>query len=243
MEERDYEIDLRELYEIVKKRFWLLAAMMLLAAGASAAATRWFVIPVYESATTLIVVKEQELEQTIQYNDVILSQKLVKTYGEIVKSRTVAKAVIDNLDLDLSAGKLIEMTTVNPVKDTEIISITVTGTDPAAITRIANELATVFMEQIVDIMRIDNVQVIDPAEKPAAPVRPRPLMNVAIAAVLGLMAGLGLVFLVEFMDNTVKTVEDVEKRLGLPVIGIIPLVERKVLEELDIPDQEEEVRA
>ena len=78
------------------------------------------------------------------------------------------------------------------------------------------------MEEVVDIMRIENVHIIDEARLPEYPIRPQPLLNLALAGVLGLMLGLGLVFLIEYLDNTVKTSESIEKRLELPVLGVIP---------------------
>jgi len=232
MEEREYEIDLRDLYQIIKKRLWMVIISVIFAGAVSAFFSFYIIEPVYESQTTIIVVKELDAEQVIQYNDVVLSQKLVKTYGEIVKSRAIAKEVIKNLGLDISAGALIEMTNVSPVKDTEIISISVQNTDPALAKNVANELASVFMERIVGIMNIDNVQVIDPAELPAGPIKPKKTMNISIAAVLGAMLGLAFIFLIEFLDKTIKTVEDIEKHLGLPVIGIIPTIDAETLAEI-----------
>lgn len=223
MNEMEYEVDLREIFAIIKRRFWIIVTMAVVASFCSAIVSFYFLEPIYETNTTLIVVKEQNQEQAIQYNDVMLSQKLVKTYGEIVKSRTVAKEVIANLNLGISADKLIGNVAVNSVKDTEIISIGVQGTDPELISDIANEFATVFMNKIVDIMSIDNVQIIDPSEKPRTPIKPRIALNIAVAAVLGLMLGFAIVFLLEFFDDTLKTSEDIEKHLKLPVIGIIPL--------------------
>ncbi len=229
MNEREYEIDLRDIYQIIKKRFWILVAMAVVAASASAVFSYYIMEPVYETRITLIVVKEQEAEQVIQYNDVVLSQKLVKTYGEIVKSRSIAKEVIKNLEIEMTVDRLISFVEVSPVKDTEIISIKVTNSDPKLITEIANELAGVFMKKIVGIMSIDNVQVIDPAEFPRSPIKPNKAMNISIAAVLGAMLGLGVIFLIESLDKTIKTVDDIEKHLDMNVIGIIPLVEKETL--------------
>ncbi|HKL09925.1 MAG TPA: Wzz/FepE/Etk N-terminal domain-containing protein [Clostridia bacterium] len=231
MEEREYEIDLRELFGIIKKRFWAIMLITVISVGASALVSHFILTPVYETSTTLIVVKSNESDMAIQYNDIILSQKLVKTYGEIVKSRTVAKKVIENLDLSIPPEKLVDKIIVSPVKDTEIISIKVADTDPVLARKIANELAVVFVADIIKIMNVDNVQVIDPAETPKNPIRPKPLLNMAIAGVIGLMIGLGLVFLMEFMDNTIKTSDDIEKHLKLPVLGMIPYSKEHTVKE------------
>ncbi len=75
-------------------------------------------------------------------------------------------------------------------------------------------------------MKLDNVQIIDVAKIPENPVKPRPLFNIAIAGVLGVMLGIGVVFLIEYLDNTIKSPEDIERYIGLPVLGIIPMSEQ-----------------
>ena len=80
------------------------------------------------------------------------------------------------------------------------------------------------MDSVKKFMKVENVQVIDEAQVPKNPIKPRPMLNIAIAGVLGLMFGIFLVFLLEYLDNTIKTPEDVEKYLQLSVIGAIPKV-------------------
>ncbi|MFY9280049.1 MAG: GNVR domain-containing protein, partial [Caldicoprobacterales bacterium] len=131
--------------------------------------------------------------------------------------------VIEQLDLDMTTGDLKNKIQVSSVSDTEIIRIAVQDKDPNFATELANSIAVVFMGEIGSIMKMDNVQFIDPAKVPIDPVKPRPFLNIAIAAVLGVMISVFIVFLVEYFDNTVKTVDDVENKLGLPVLGSIPV--------------------
>ena len=164
----------------------------------------------------------QSYDQKLEYNELLLNQKLVTTYGEIVKSRVVTDEVINNLGLDLTYKEFTEKVNVNLVKDTEIIKIEVTDTNPQLATKIANETAQVFMKSVMDIMKVENIQVIDEAQVPELPIKPRPKLNMAIAGVLGLMVSIFLVFLLEYIDNTIKTPEDIQRYLELPVIGTIP---------------------
>nr|WP_276537088.1 GNVR domain-containing protein [Anaerosalibacter massiliensis] len=78
------------------------------------------------------------------------------------------------------------------------------------------------MEKVKEIMKVENIQVIDRAQEPEEPIKPRPKLNMAIAGVLGLMISIFLVFILEYLDNTIKTPDDVEYHLGLPIIGTIP---------------------
>ena len=227
MQEMEYEIDLREIFEIIRKRIWIVALITVLSIAGSGIISYFILDPIFQTSTTLIVSKPNDEESMIQYSDVLLSQKLVKTYGEIIKSRSVSRQVIEQLSLDITPEQLKNMIAVSPVRDTEIVQIKVTLTNPVLASDIANKLAEVFMKEIKRIMKVDNVKVIDKAEIPLAPVKPRPKMNMLIAGFLGIMLGLGSVFLLEFLDNTIKTPNDIEKYLDLSVIGTIPFVDEK----------------
>ncbi len=222
------EISLREYFLIIRNRIGLIILLTVISVVTSGLVSFFVLKPEYQTFTTLIVGKPkdyQNVDNKLDYNDLLLNQKLVSTYGELVKTRAVADEVIENLGLDISYKDFREKVNVNLVKDTEIIKLEVVDTDPILAAEIANETAQVFMENVKDIMMVENVQVIDRAQVPDMPIKPRPKLNMAIAGVLGLMVGIFLVFLLEYLDNTIKTPDDVEKYLGLPVIGTIPLVE------------------
>lgn len=154
-----------------------------------------------------------------------MSQKLVATYSQIVKSERIADAVIEKLDLDLTAAQLNSKVSVSQLGDTEILKITVKDEDPELAALIANTESEVFQKEINDMMEVENVSTIDVAKVPVSPVSPNKLMNIAIATVLGMMVSVGLVFVLEFLDRTYKTPTDIERHLGLPILGAIPDIE------------------
>lgn len=221
------EISIKELFFILRKWIWLIVGLLVVSMVISGLVSFYVLDKEYQAFTTLMVGKPQDYksENTLEYNDLILNQKLVSTYGELIKTRAVSDKVIANLKLPISYSQFGSKVNVSLVKDTEIIKIQVTDGDPALAADIANETAEVFMETVKEIMKVENVQVIDPAQVPTSPVSPRPLMNIGIAGVLGVMLGIFIAFLKEFLDNSIKTPEDVEKYLGVPVLGTIPLVE------------------
>lgn len=218
-------MSLREYFLILQKRLWVIILITIVAVVASGIVSFFVLEPEYQTFTTLMVGKPkdyQNYDQKLEYNELLLNQKLVNTYGQIVKSRVVADEVIKNLNLDLTFKGFTNKVNVNLVKDTEIIKIEVTDTDPQLAAQIANETAQVFMKSVTEIMKIENIQVIDEAQVPESPIKPRPKLNMAIAGVLGLMVSIFIVFLLEYLDNTIKTPEDVQRYLELPVIGTIP---------------------
>lgn len=219
------ELDLREYLQVIRRRLWIIVLVTVLAAATSGVLSYFVIEPTYESSTTLMVLKKEA--PVADYNTMLLNRSLVRTYGEIAKSRTVAEKVIGSLDLDLTAEEFQKRIKVTPVRDTEIIQISAEDSDPKQAARIANEVASAFIGQVRSIMKVENVEVVDPAKEPVRSKGPRPKRNIAMAGILGLMTAFGLVFLIEFMDNTIKTQNDVTRYLGLPVIGAVPLIKGK----------------
>lgn len=125
----------------------------------------------------------------------------------------------------MSYGEFSGKVQVTSIRDTEVIEIKVQDTNPQLAARIANELSEVFIRRIHEFIKKENVQILDYAVIPTNPIKPRPMLNITIAFVLGVMIGVGLVFLLEYLDNSVKGPDDVEKRLNLPVLGAVPLME------------------
>lgn len=216
-------VDLREYFGIVKKRFWIVALITIIAVVVSGVISFFMLNPVYEAKSTLIVNTEKnEKTQMITGDQFNVTQKLAVTYGEIIKSRSVLDDVIKNLKLDDKYGNLVKYVTVSPVKDTQIISISVQDTNKEKARDIANEIPKVFKKEVKRITKANDIQVIDKAILPQNPIKPNKMMNMAIAAVLGAMIGLFVVFLIEYLDNKLKTPQDIEKHLGLSVLGVVP---------------------
>ena len=216
-------IDLREYFGIIKKRFWIIALITVIAAVVSGIISFFMLKPVYEAKSTLIVNTEKNEEtQMITGDQFNVTQKLAVTYGEIIKSRAVLEDVIKNLKLDNEYEDLVKNVTVSPVKDTQIISISVQDTNKQKARDIANEIPKVFTKEAKRITKANDIQVIDKAILPQSPIKPNKMMNITIAAALGAMIGLFVVFLIEYLDNKLKTPQDIEKHLGLSVLGVVP---------------------
>lgn len=220
------EITLKDLVRILLRRSWIILIFIIVGGAASYIWTNYYEVPLYSASTTLYVGKNTE-QYGIQYSDLSLGSNLIYDYREIVKSKLVAHEVIDELGLRMSAGALAGRISVSQKEMTRVIQITVTDPNPQMAMDIANTVAEVFKRKVVEIMQVENVQVIDKAELPMYPVSPNKRMNYMVGIILGLVLGVGLVFLIEFLDDTIKTPEDVQKYTGLSVIGTIPVFHRK----------------
>jgi capsular polysaccharide biosynthesis protein len=224
-------ISLRELFYTLRKRMWLIISITFVAALVSGILSFYVLTPIYSSSTQLLVNREKSDQQMYNPNisDIQTNLQLINTYNVIIKSPAILDKVAQELDLDVTAEQLNSKITVGSEKDSQVFAITVQDPDPHTATDIANTTAKVFQEEIVKIMSVDNVSILAVAktkENPA-PIKPQPVLNIAIAIVVGLMLGIGLSFLLEYLDNTIKNEMDVEKVLGLPVLGAINTIEEK----------------
>lgn len=220
----EQELNLYGVWEVIARRWLLIILVPLLAVIISALISIYVLTPQYRSTTSLLVMKPPDSAQ-ILYQDIQVSRQLVNTYREIAHSRLVLDGVIDSLNLSCDIAELRKMVHVESVHNTEIITISVIHPEPAMAQRIANAVARNFMTQVIDIYRVENVNLIDRAALPTVPVSPRVKLNLAVALALGFIAAVGLAFLLENLDRTLKTPEDVQKYLQVPVLGIIPRID------------------
>lgn len=219
------ELDLLDLLNILRKRWWVIVICFVLAVVICAVVTYNFIVPVYKAETTLFAGKEPNKIASLDISDLNLNQRLVTDYREIVLSRLVARQVIEDLGLDMGIVTFQRRVTVEAVRDSRFFKIAFESTSPKMAMDVANALGRTIIEKAADIIDVQNVIVIDAAELPVRPIKPNKVMNMAIAALLGLMFGVFLVYFLELLDRTVKTDRDVEKHLALSTIGEIPLFE------------------
>lgn len=221
------DIELKEYFFILRKKARIIGFITIFLVAVSGIFSFFILKPTYQTFTTLMVGKPQAYNGTIEYNDVLLNQKLVTTYGEIAKSKVVSNEVIQNLGLNITHKDFSKKVEVKLVNDTEIFKIEVIDKDPEFAAKLTNEISKVFIKYVAKIMTIENIQVIDKAEVPTEPVKPMPLLNMIIAGVLGMMMSMFLVFFLEYLDNTLKTSDDIENYLELSAIGMIPKIPQK----------------
>lgn len=215
-------LELREIIDIIKKRKKLIILITLSFIIISGVFSFFVLPPTYEASVSVLIGKLPNDQQQIQYNDVMMYQKLLKTYSEIAKSRLVAEKTIKSLNKNITFDEFKSCVTVTPQVDTQIMMIKVKSKDPKDAMVTVNALSFSFIEEAMKLYPTGNVQILDSAEIPDKPIKPNKKLNLAIAFVLGIMVSLGIIFLIEYMDNTIKTEEDVEKYINIPVIGIIP---------------------
>ena len=187
----------------------------------------FFVKPEYTSTTSLVLAQSSSSGQTgdgaISATDLTMNSKLVSTYSELIKRKAILGQVCENLNIpDSNIQELRGKIKVNSAKNTEIIEISVTNKDPNKAAAIANEIAKVFGEKIVEIYNISNVYLLDRAEANAVPSNINHMKDVVIFAFIGLVIAAVYVLIANMLDNTIKTEQDVEATTELLVLSSIP---------------------
>ncbi|HJJ09960.1 MAG TPA: Wzz/FepE/Etk N-terminal domain-containing protein [Clostridiaceae bacterium] len=221
------ELDLKELFFMFwnKKLEIILITLMFVAVGIGY--SYFFVKPEYTSTTSLVLAQSSSSGQTgdgaISATDLTMNSKLVSTYSELIKRKAILGQVCENLNIpDSNIQELRGKIKVNSAKNTEIIEISVTNKDPNKAAAIANEIAKVFGEKIVEIYNISNVYLLDRAEANAVPSNINHMKDVVIFAFIGLVIAAVYVLIANMLDNTIKTEQDVEATTELLVLSSIP---------------------
>lgn len=217
----EIEIDLGEIVHLLLSKLWIIILSGVVFCLATVMGTMLLVTPKYESTTKIVVLSKQD-SNTLTNQDMQISTSLTKDYVELIKSRTVTEGVIAQLGLDMTHEQLLKKLSVDTPTDTRVVSITIKDTDPYTAAEIANAVRDVASKHIQQVMDIKAVNVVETANIPDEPSSPSLLKSGVIGAALGILLSLAIVVIVYLMNDTVKTPEDVEKYLGLSVLGTIP---------------------
>ena len=213
------EFDITEYLKYYMSKIIIVVLCVLLGMLASWYYTVKIQVPLYKSETS-IVLANQNTDITV--NDVSLNKNLLPTYREIIKSRSVLEKVISNLNLNLTVKKLNKKINVKSQNDAEIIVITVKDEDPKVSQATANEIAKIFKEEITKYYPIENVTVLDSAVEADEAYNIDLLKQYLIGVGLGFLIGSGIVTTVFYFDDTIKTSEDIETKVGLNVLSTVP---------------------
>jgi capsular exopolysaccharide synthesis family protein len=219
-------MDLRFYLRVFAKRKLLVAVCVVLcAAGALGASLA--TIPVYQGSAKLLVVTRSTPGGGIDsaYQGTLLSQQLLKSFATMLESRATAAQALRRQPEPITPSDLEQRIHAQPIEDTLLIDLSVEDTDPDRAQRLTNSVAAAFIAQAPSLQGASalRVDLVEPALRPSAPVRPKTRTNLALGVLLGLMIGGGFAFLVEYLDTTIKGADDLEAAARAPVVGTIPM--------------------
>ncbi|MDD5468999.1 MAG: polysaccharide biosynthesis tyrosine autokinase [Anaerolineales bacterium] len=291
VETQTFSDEFRRYFALLRQWAWLLTLAAVLC-GVVAYLISRRMTPIYQASTTLLI-NEAPSNRSADYTSILTSERLARTYSEMLTKKPVVEAVIEELGLDVDAEDLQEEIQVDLVRDTQLIVVKVNDTDPQKAALIANTLVSVFSAQTqalqtsryaaskenleAQLARIDeqiqatvgelarlpnipannsdrerldaaltqyrqtyssllqsyeqvrvaeaastsNVVQVEAATPPEDPIRPRVIYNTALAVFLGLLVTMGLILLVDALDDTIRNPDDIPRVFGVSVLGLI----------------------
>lgn len=213
-------LNLKEYLNIFKKRGWIIILTTIIFVAATGVLNFFVIKPVYQAQLTFMVNFNQNQEAQISLEDMEYGTNLVEKYKPIIKSRKVTNTIKENLKLKMTTGEIGNAIEISSISG-PVMSVTVNHTNPTLAARIANEVPQVFGSELKRIAKVNGIEVIDTAGVPVSPISPNKIRNMIIAALVGIMMSVCMILLLDYFDNKVKSVEDIEKYLELPVLGAV----------------------
>lgn len=216
----EIEIDLREIFFAIKKKFFLILMVGLLFGLLSAGYTILFMNPVYESTSSMLVLSKETTLTSIA--DLQLGTQLTKDYTVLIKSTPVLEDVIKNLGLTVKPEELNEQITITNPSDTRILEITAADGDPVMAKKIVDEISNVSSAFVGDKMEVIPPKIIERGKIPTMKSKPSMKKNVLLGLLLGFVLSGGMVVVFVIMDDTIKSEDDIQKYLGLSTLASVP---------------------
>lgn len=214
------QISLFEVYQLLKKRINFILMLTICAVTVSGIVNVFFLKPIYQSTTQILVNQTTGTTNEINAGEIQTNLQLINTYSLIIKSPAVLDEVVNQLNEDATIASLQDAISVNSENNTQIINLSVEHVNPKVAADIANTTAKVFEEKITKLMKVENVSILSEA-KSGVKVKPNVLINTVVATIIGLFLGIAISFIMEYLNTSIKNEQDIDKTIGLPVLGVV----------------------
>lgn len=222
----EIEIDLRRVFEAILKKIWLVVIVTVLAGAMAFVYTQQFVTPLYKSKAMFYVnnsnISLGDASLSVTTGDISASRNLVKTYIVVLNTRSTLMDVIDYAGVDYSYAQIKDMIAAAPVDETEVFEVVVTSPDPIEADKIADAITYILPKKITSIIEGTSAKIVDASIVAAAPSSPNTMRNTALGAILGMIAIMGFIALVEIFDTTIRTEEDIDMVSNYPILASVP---------------------
>ena len=220
-------LKIQEIVISIVERWKLIAIVTMTVTLISAITTFFLIDPQYEASTKLFIGKDEKTSKVKSYdnNEVIMYQKLLKTYSEIIKTEDLANLAIKDANVDIKEDEFLRNLTVVPIADTQILEIKLKNESRKDLSKLATSITKEFIDLSKELVPNGNIQILEDVQVSNNPISPNKKMNIIISILIGLIGGVGITVLLEAMDNTFKSKDTMERELELAVIGVIPNID------------------
>ncbi|WP_257163208.1 polysaccharide biosynthesis tyrosine autokinase [Cetobacterium somerae] len=213
----EFKIDFVDIAFVLKRRWKiiLISVFIMLGLGVKYISNQ----PTLYSAQGILMIRNNMFDDSKKMEN-------MATLLEIAKSKSITQRVVNKYGLHISPGALAAGIDIYPVRGTEFIKLSYTGTEPALTAAIANEVANEFIHRVEEILNRSNLKVLEPAEIPKFPVPVKKFKILSAALVVGLALGMGLAMAIELFNRKIRRSEEIEKILETKAIGVVPNLQR-----------------
>lgn len=227
--EQEDVIDLSIIFGVLLKNIPLLVIMMVLGAAAAFSYTKYLIPERYRAEATVIVNNKINDSQYISQGDLSSAKNLAELYSIIIKSDTVLDKIINDMGDRTSYSELRNSVSVTTVSETQVVTISMTSTNPEHAKEVVEKFVKYSKPVIMDKVDAGSVKELNEAAlaNNGNPVSPNKKKNTMIGALGGLVLAAAIVILKELFNTTLKTEADVKSVLDVPLLGVIPKVDRK----------------
>jgi capsular polysaccharide biosynthesis protein len=206
------EINLNELFQVIKRRFWIIVVVTALASIVGVIQSNSKPIPLYQASSRIIIGADEEARKTLQV---------------IVRDSSILDKVVKELGLKESAETLAGKITVASLESSQVVSISVVDTDPTLAAKIADTTAQVFKDEVPIIIGQNYIRLLSKAKVNTTPINQANNNKLFIAIIGGIVVGIGSAFLLESLDDRIRSEREIESILGIPVLGRVSKVNRR----------------
>ena len=221
-------LSIHEIIQTLKKRTALIVLLTISFIILAAILSYYVLTPTYQSTSQFIVI--QQTNENIQFNiqEIESNLELINTYKEIIKSPSILEQVANEMNLGVTLAELGKQIKVSSGENSQVITVSAVASSPEKAAELANLVVETFENTILPIMKIESVYILSNANPSLShePISPRPIVNMILAAVIGLTTGIGLALSLEFLNTKVKSESDIEEQ-GIPVLGVVSNVEQR----------------
>ncbi|MFC5472173.1 YveK family protein [Cohnella suwonensis] len=220
------ELTIRDYFKVLYRRWWIICTFVVLACGLTAGYDYFFPKPVYEASTKLIVnnSNQGQVKDRADSNEISSNIMLIETYKEIIATPAIMEKVVANHpEINRDISQLISNVKVSSSTGSQVMSISIRDSTVQQAVQTVNAIAEVFKQEIPKIMNVDNITILSRAKTSdhQSPVSYGIWFKTLIALILSLFVSIGIVFLLDHLDDTLKTEKDVEAYLRLPTLAAI----------------------
>lgn len=218
-------IDLMEIVHVMLSRFWLILFSGILVGICALIYTKATTTPVYTSSTKMYILSKTEDSAAVNSSDMSLSATLATDYAQLIKDRTVMESVVSELGLSMSAEALASKVSVTLPNSGRIVTISVSDPDPYMASKLANQVRDMGAMHIQEVMDTGAINVVEEANIPKTQTLGSYKRNGMMGMLAGMVIAMAIIYIRFLMNDTIRRPEDVERYLGVSVLGSIPMMD------------------